>query len=35
MPALRIGTDVCGASNSPPTAAFAGTTLAEVCITSP
>jgi hypothetical protein len=35
MPALRIGTDVCGAANSPPTAAFAGTTLADVCITSP
>ncbi|HEY2730054.1 MAG TPA: hypothetical protein VGK52_08930 [Polyangia bacterium] len=35
MPALRIGTDVCGTANSPPTAAFAGTTLANVCITSP
>jgi hypothetical protein len=35
MPALRIGTDVCGAGSSPPTAAFAGTTLSDPCITSP
>jgi hypothetical protein len=35
MPALRIGTSVCGAANSPPFAAFAGTMLSDVCITSP
>ena len=33
LPALRVGTDVCGAASNPPTAPFAGTTLSEVCLT--
>ncbi|MEA2699316.1 MAG: hypothetical protein QOI66_3587 [Myxococcales bacterium] len=32
MPALRIGTDICGPTSSPVTAAFAGKTLSDVCI---
>ncbi|HXI58602.1 MAG TPA: hypothetical protein VNO55_21185 [Polyangia bacterium] len=32
MPALRIGTDVCGPASNPSTAAFAGKTLTDVCI---
>jgi hypothetical protein len=32
MPALRIGTDICGPTANPATAAFAGKTLSDVCI---
>jgi hypothetical protein len=32
MPALRIGTDICGPTSNPATAAFAGKTLSDVCI---
>jgi hypothetical protein len=33
LPALRVGTDVCGATSNPPTAPFAGMTLSLACIT--
>jgi hypothetical protein len=33
MPALRVGTDSCGPTSDPATAAFAGATLSEVCMT--
>ena len=32
LPPLRLGSDVCGAADTPPTLPFAGTTLSGLCI---
>ena len=32
LPSLRLGSDVCGATDTPPTLPFAGTTLSGLCI---